>query len=144
MERIATVRFAIGHLVAALALWSCKPAPPTLDPNAEVISRQFFEDVKNGLDLDAEPHLAHELKNPTTEAQIAAFRAMIPAEPASSITLRAWDAKTDSIGTTTRLTEAYGYSGHTLVAQFALFKSPSGQDPMIVGFMLSDEPAGGS
>ena len=134
------MRFATG-LFAALMLAACKPAPPPLDPNAELICRQFFEDVRNGVDLDAEPHLAHELKNPTTEAQIAGFRAMIPDEPASSITLRSWDAKTDSAGATTRLTIAYGYAGHTLVAHCALFKSPSGQDPVVVGFLLTDEPA---
>jgi len=124
----------------ALALAACSPPPATLDPNAEIIARQFFEDVKNGADLDAEPQVAHELKNPTSEAQIAQFRALIPQEPASSITLRAWDAKTDAVGTTTRLTEAYGYGDHTLVAQFALFKSPSGTQPVIVGFNLTDEP----
>ena len=137
------MRFATAGFFAALAFAGCKPAPTPLDPNAELICRQFFEDVKSGADLGAEPHLAHELKNPTTEAQIAAFRAMIPEEPASSITLKTWDAKTDSAGTTTRLTEAYGYSGHTLIAQFALFKSPSGQDPVIVGFNLSDEAGSG-
>ena len=138
------MRFATAGSFAALVLAGCQPAPTPLDPNAELICRQFFEDVKVGADLGAEPHLAHELKNPTTEAQIAGFRAMIPDEPATSITLRTWDAKSDSAGVTTRLTEAYGYSGHTLVAQFALFKSPSGQDPVIVGFNLTDEPAGGS
>ena len=137
------MRFATGFF-AALMLAACKPAPTPLDPNAEVICRQFFEDVKNGASLDAEPQVAHELKNPTSEAQIAAYRAMIPSEPASSITLRSWDAKTDSAGVTTRLTEAYGYSGHTLVAHCALFKSPSGQDPVIVGFMPTDEPGPGS
>lgn len=131
---------ALGLVVVA----ACQPAKPTLDPHAEVIARQFFEDVRSGADLDAEPHLAHELKNPTTEAQIAHFRTMIPDDPPRSIELRTWDAKTDSAGTTTRLTEAYAYGDHTLVAQFALFKSPSGEDPVIVGFQLSDEPASGS
>jgi len=133
------VRFATGFF-AALMLAGCKPAPPTLDPNAELICRQFFEDVRNGVDLDAEPQVAHELKNPTSEAQIAAYRAMIPQEPASSITLRSWDATTNSTGTTTRLAVAYGYVGHTLVAHCALFKSPGGRDPVIVGFMPADEP----
>jgi hypothetical protein len=136
------VRFAALSL--AILAMACKPAPPTLDPNAEVIARQFFEEVRNGDDLDADPHLAHELKNPTTEAQIAQFRSMIPQDPPRSIELRTWDAKAESIGTTTRLTEAYGYGDHTLIAQFALFKSPSGQEPVIVGFNLSDEPGEGS
>lgn len=138
------MRFATAGFFAVVALAACKPAPPPLDPDAELICRQFFEDVKNGADLSAEPQVAHELKNPTSEAQIAADRAMIPEEPATSITLRTWDATADSAGVTTRLTEAYGYAGHTLVAQFALFKSPSGRDPVIVGFKLTDEPAAGS
>ena len=132
------MRFATGFC-AALMLAACKPAPPTLDPNAEVICRQFFEDVKNGVDLAAEPQVAHELKNPTSEAQIAAYRAMIPEEPARSITLQSWDATTNSTGTTTRLIEAYGYSGHSLVVRCALFKSPGGRAPVIVGFMPIDE-----
>src|SRR5215469_6440219 len=140
MGRIASVRFATGFF-AALMLAACKPAPPTLDPNAEVICRQFFEDVKNGVDLDAEPQVAHELKNPTSEAQLAADRAMIPAEPASSITLQSWDATANSVGVTTRLTLAYGYAGHTLIVRCALFKSPSGKEPVIVGFAPpTDEP----
>ena len=134
----------LGLAPLGLALTACKPAQPPLDPSAEVVARQFFEDVRSGADLDAEPHLAHELKNPTTEAQIAHFRTMIPGDPPRSIELRTWDAKTDSAGTTTRLTEAYGYGDHTLIAQFALFKSLSGQDPVIVGFNLTDEPGSGS
>ena len=63
------------------------PPPPQLDPSAEVIARQFYEDVRAGADLGANTHLAHELKNPTSEEQLAMFRAMIPDEPARSIEL---------------------------------------------------------
>src|SRR5579871_3298406 len=104
-------------LLLVTALCACKPAAtPTLDPHAEVIARQFYEDVHNGADLNANVHLAHELKNPTSEAQLALFRSMIPDEPARSIDLDTWDAKTDGAGTTTRLTLNYGYSDRTLVA----------------------------
>ena len=132
-------RFAGILLILALA--ACKPAPPPqLDPNAEVIARQFFEEVKAGEDLGADTHLAHELKNPTSESQLALFRSMIPDEPARSIDLESWDAKTDGTGTTTRLTLNYGYSDRTLVAQTALFKSPGGQEPVIVGFQIISKP----
>ena len=89
------MRFAALSLVVLAA--ACKPAAPTLDPHAEVIARQFFEEIRNGDDLDADTHLAHELKNPTTEAQIAQFRTLIPQDPPRSIELRTWDAKTDSV-----------------------------------------------
>jgi hypothetical protein len=133
------------RFAAALALMflagACKPAAaPQLDPKAEVIARQFYEDVRNGADLNANPHLAHELKNPTSEEQLAMFRSMIPDEPARSIDLEDWDAKTNSDGTTTRLTIDYGYGDRTLVAQTALFKSPGGVDPVIVGFQVTSKP----
>jgi hypothetical protein len=135
-------RFA-AFLALILTVGACKPAAaPSLDPNAEVIARQFYEDVRNGADLGANTHLAHELKNPTSESQLALFRAMIPDEPARSIQMETWDAKTDSTGTTTRLTIDYGYSDRTLVAQTALFKSPGGTDPVIVGFQVAGKPAG--
>ena len=128
----------VAILGLVLMASACEPAPPpSLDPNAEVIARQFYEDVRNGTDLGANAHLAHELKNPTSEEQLALFRSMIPDQPAQSIQLETWDAKTDSTGTTTRLTIDYGYSDRTLVAQTALFKSPGGTEPVIVGFQVS-------
>ena len=132
-------RFAVFS--AALALSACQPPAPTLDPSAEPIAREFFDEVRTGADLDQSPHLAHELKNPTTEAQLAEFRASIPVEPPRSVSLTSWDAKTDSVGTTTRLTEAYAYGDRTLTVRTALFKSPSGQDPVIVGFTVSSDQA---
>ena len=72
------MRFAAIFVVLALA--ACKPAAPSLDPAADPIARAFYDDVRRGADLDAEPHLAHELKNPTTEAQIAEFRQVIPSD----------------------------------------------------------------
>ncbi len=133
-------RFAAALALIVLAS-ACKPAAaPQLDPSAEVIARQFYEDVRNGADLSANTHLAHELKNPTSEEQLAMFRSLIPDEPARSIDLDNWDAKTDTDGTTTRLTIDYGYGDRTLVAQTALFKSPGGVDPVIVGFQVTSKP----
>jgi hypothetical protein len=133
------VRF--GMALTVLALAACKPAEaPQLDPSAEVIARQFYEEVKSGADLNTDVHMARELKNPTSEEQLATFRSMIPDEPARSIDLETWDAKNDSSGTTTRLTIDYGYSDRTLVAQTALFKSPGGKDPVIVGFQITSKP----
>ena len=85
--------------------------------------------------------MARELKNPTSEEQLALFRSMIPDETARSIDLESWDAKTDAAGTTTRLTINYGYRDRTLVAQTALFKSPGGTEPVIVGFQITSKPA---
>jgi hypothetical protein len=137
-------RFGLSRLAAVLfvlALAACKPAEaPQLDPSAEVIARQFYEEVKSGADLNTDVHMAHELKNPTSEQQLALFRSMIPDEPARSIDLETWDAKTDSSGATTRLTIDYGYSDRILVAQTALFKSPGGKDPVIVGFQITSKP----
>ncbi|HZZ89319.1 MAG TPA: hypothetical protein VFE13_13400 [Caulobacteraceae bacterium] len=132
-------------VLLALAASACKPAAPAaqLDPSAEVIARQFYEDVRAGADLSANVHLAHELKNPTSAEQLALFRGLIPDEPARSIQLESWDAKTESIGTTTRLTIDYGYGDRTVVAQTALFKSPGGQEPVIVGFQVSSKAAVG-
>jgi hypothetical protein len=127
-------RLAAAVVVAALT--ACKPAAPTLDPAADPIARAFFEEVRRGDNLDAEPHLAHELKNPTSEDQIAQFRAIIPQEPPSRVELKTWDVKNDSVGTTTRLTHAYHYGDQVLIAQTALFKSPGGVDPVIVGFQV--------
>jgi hypothetical protein len=133
--RIAVARF-VGVLVVLLALAACKPPPPTLDPAADPIARGFFDEVRTGGDLDADPHLAHELKNPTTEQQLAEFRALIPAEPYRSETLKSWEASDDNVGTTTKLTHVYDYGDHVLIVQTALFKSPGGVEPVIVGFNL--------
>ena len=84
-----------------------------------------------------DPHLAHELKNPTTVAQLADFRGLIPSEAPRSVELQHWDVSDDSAGETTRLKEAYAFSDRTLIVQTALFKSPSGQDPIIVGFQVA-------
>jgi hypothetical protein len=130
------MRFAAVFI--ALALVACKPPAPTLDPAAEPIARAFFDDVARGADLDTQPHLAHELKNPTSEAQIAKFRSIIPADAPRLIELKAWDAREDSTGVTTRLTEDYHYGDKVLVVQTALFKSPSGVDPVIVGFQVTE------
>jgi hypothetical protein len=134
----------VSRLAAAVCLAllaACKPAAaPQLDPSAEVVARQFYEDVRNGADLNANEHLAHELKNPTSEEQLAMFRSMIPDQPARSIDLVSWDAKTDDAGATTRLTIDYGYGDRTLEAQTALFKSPGGTEPVIVGFQVTSKP----
>jgi hypothetical protein len=139
-SEVAMIRFASVLLVLALA--ACKPPPPTLDPNADPIARGFFDEVRTGGDLDADPHLAHELKNPTTEAQLAEFRSMIPAEPYRAVELKTWEASTTSVGTTTKLTDVYHYGDHVLIAQTALFKSPGGVDPVIVGFNLREGDEG--
>jgi hypothetical protein len=128
-------RFAILAL-AALALAACKPEPPKLDPDADQIARAFFDEVRTGADLDADPHLAHELKNPTTEEQIGNFRTLIPVEPPHSVELRDSTVSTDSTGTTTKLTDVYHYVDRDLIAQTALFKSPGGVEPVIVGFRV--------
>lgn len=143
-ERGSLCRGSLEFLLLLALATACKPAPPpSLDPSAEVIARQFYEDVHSGADLNANAHLAHELKNPTSEQQLAMFRAMMPDEPARSISLDTWDAKTDSNGTTTRLTIDYGYGDRTLVAQTALFKSPAGTEPVIVGFQVLSKPLAG-
>jgi hypothetical protein len=131
-------RFALFALVAAVALAACKPAgPPPLDPNADAFARQLFDEVRTGADLAADPHLAHELKNPTTEEQITQFRTLIPNEPPRSVELRDSTVTQDSTGATTKLTDVYHYADKDLIAQTALFKSPSGVDPVIVGFNLT-------
>jgi hypothetical protein len=136
MPRFATLAVA---LVVALTLAACQPpAAPTLDRQAPPIAHQFFDEVRGGADLSLDPHLAHELKNPTTEEQISQFRGMIPSEPPTAIDLKKWDTKTDGSGDTTQLTELYHYTGQTLMVQTALFKSPGGTEPVIVGFRVSD------
>jgi hypothetical protein len=130
------MRFAAVFIM--LALEACKPPAPTLDPAADPIARAFFDDVARGADLDALPHLAHELKNPTSEEQIAEFRSIIPTDAPRLIELKAWDAHEDRTGVTTRLTEDYHYGDKVLVVQTALFKSPSGVDPVIVGFQVKE------
>lgn len=130
-------------LLLALAMVGCKPAPATLDPQADPIARQFFAEVRSGADLDADPHLAHELKNSTTEGELAQFRAMIPPEPPQSVRLQSWSATTNGAGTTTQLTDVYSYGDHALTVLTALFKSPDGKAPVIVGFDLH-ETSGGS
>jgi hypothetical protein len=121
-----------------LAFLACKPAgPPPLDPNADRFARQLFDEIRTGADLDADAHLAHELKNPTTEEQIDQFRSLIPAEPYRSVELREAEVSEDSTGVTTKLTDVYHYSDKDLVAQTALFRSPAGVNPVIVGFNLT-------
>jgi hypothetical protein len=135
MARFAKLALALGP---ALGLLACKPAgPPPLDPNADGYARQFFDEVRTGADLEADPHLAHELKNPTTEDQIAQFRALIPPEPYRSVELRDSQVTQDSTGVTTKLMDVYHYADKDLIAQTALFKSPGGVDPVIVGFNLT-------
>ena len=134
------MRFAAAFIVMALV--ACKPAAPTLDPTADPIARAFFDDVARGADLDAEPHLAHELKNPTSEEQIAEFRSLIPQDESAVPALKSWSASTDNTGTTTKLTHVYHYGDRVLVVRTALFKSPSGVDPVIVGFQV--QPSNGA
>jgi hypothetical protein len=131
----------IAPSLVVLVLAACQPAAATLDPSAEPIARQFFDEVRTGADLDASPHLAHELKNPTTEAEVAQFRSVIPEDPPRSVTLATWDSKTETIGTTTHLTESYAYPDRMLTVRTALFKSPSGQEPVIVGFTVTSDAA---
>lgn len=128
----------VAAVFVLVALAACKPAAPTLDPAAAPIAQAFYDEVRRGADLDADSHLAHELKNPTTEAQIAEFRAIIPSDAPAPPVLKSWDAKTDSSGTTTRLTQLYRYGDRVLVAQTALFKSPGGVEPVIVGFQVKE------
>jgi hypothetical protein len=130
-------RFA-AVLAALAALAACKPGTPTLDPAADPIARAFYDEVARGADLDADTHLAHELKNPTTEQEIAQFRQLIPPGPPGLVELTGWQVKNDSVGTTTRLTHIYHYGARALIAQTALFKSPSGVDPVIVGFQVKE------
>ena len=136
MARFAGV---LGVLSGVAALAACQPAKPTLDPSAEPIARAFFDEVRTGADLDQDEHLAHELKNPTSEQQLAVFKTLIPVEPPQQIELKSWEVSTDAAGTTTKLTELYHYADRTLAAQTALFKSPSGKDPVIIGFNLTEQ-----
>jgi hypothetical protein len=132
MRRFAAI--ALG-----LALCACKPSPPPPDPAAEPIARAFFEEVRVGGDIEADPHVAHELKNPTSEDQLAEFRAMIPADSPTAIETRSEDSQTSSEGTLTRLAQVYRYSDRSLLVQTALFKSPSGTEPVIVGFKVGPD-----
>ncbi|MGH6958202.1 MAG: hypothetical protein ACREEW_16175 [Caulobacteraceae bacterium] len=143
MARLTSVVFVSAIACGAMALAACKPKPATLDPAADPIARQFFVEVREGADLDADPHLAHELKNATTEQELAQFRALIPPETPQSVTLQSWQAKTDSSGTTTQLTDLYQYADQALTVETALFKSPDGKEPVIVGFDLH-QTSGGS
>jgi hypothetical protein len=136
MARIAVAALAL----IAVAACAKPPASDSLDPQADPIAREFYDDVRGGADLTAEPHLARELKNPTTASQLEVYRALMPAEPPQSVELQNWDVSTDSTGTTTKLTDAYHYMDRTLIARTALFKSPGGQDPVIVGFDLTSKP----
>jgi len=131
----------LAGLLLVVVLASCKPAQPSLDPHAQPIAHAFFDEVRSGGDLMADPHLAHELKNPTTVDQLAQFRDLIPAEAPRSIVLDSWSAHADSTGETTLLKETFTFSDRTLVVQTALFKAPSGKEPVIVGFKV--ETAGG-
>ena len=47
-----------------------------------------------------------------------------------------------AMNTTTKLTDVYDYGDHVLIAQTALFKSPGGVDPVIVGFNLREGDEG--
>jgi hypothetical protein len=125
--------------ILCLGLLLCACSLPAPDKSAEPIARSFYDEVHTGADLTADPHVAHELKNDTSTQQLAAFREMIPAEAPQSIETRAYDVVANSTGVTTHITDAYRYADRTLIAQTALFKSPSGRSPVIVGFNLSME-----
>ena len=129
-------RFAV--LAAAVALAACQPPKPTLDPEAQPIAHAFFDEVRSGDDFMADTHVAHELKTPTSIDQIAQFRTLIPDGPPASVTLQRWNAKVDSTGATTTIAEIYDYGDRKLLVQTAFFKSPAGQDPVIVGFKVED------
>jgi hypothetical protein len=135
------MRFA--GVVLVLALAACKPPPPPVEVAAEPIARAFFDEVRTGGDIESDPHVARELKNPTSEEQLAEFRAMIPPGPYGEVEIRENQAVSDSTGVTTRITHAYHYPNQTVIAQTALFRAPSGKDPVIVGFKVSLEPGPG-
>ena len=130
-------------LLLALALIACKPAQPPLDPQADPIARAFFEEVRTGANLDASPHLAREQKTSTTEQQLSEFRDLIPAQPPTSIELKEYNVSSNSAGVTTRLVDLYTYSDRALIVQTALFKAPSGQTPVIIGFKVTSDQGGG-
>jgi len=136
------LRFAAIVPALALAVAACKPAKPPLDESAEMIARSFFEEVRNGDDISNDAHVARELKNPTSTEQLAEFRAMIPAGLPSRVEVEDYDVKTDDAGTTTRLSVAYRYATMTILVQTALFKAPSGHEPVIVGFKVTQRPLG--
>jgi hypothetical protein len=128
-----------------LALGACHgAADQPSQTKAGPIARAFYEEVRTGADITADPHLAHELKNPTTQSQLGTFRALIPPEAPSQIETRLFDVETDETGETTRIVEAYHYADRTLIAQTALFRSPAGRSPVIVGFNISQESPDGS
>ena len=130
--------------VLCLGLLLCACGLPAPDKSAEPIARSFYDEVRSGADLTDDPNVAHELKNDTSTQQLAAFREMIPAEAPQSIQTRAYDVVVNSTGTTTHITDAYRYADRTLIAQTALFKSPSGRSPVIIGFHLSMEGGTGT
>jgi hypothetical protein len=136
----AMAKWAILGLGMALA--ACRGEAPQPDAEAEPIARAFYDEVRAGGDVEADPHVARELKNPTSEAQIAEFRTLIPAEPPDRVEARDANVVKDSVGTTTRLTHVYHYGERTVVARTALFESPSGTNPVIVGFQVSLGPEG--
>jgi len=130
----------LAAICVGLALAACgAPSAPAGDASAEPIARAFYDEVAAGTDVSDDPHLAHELKNPTTTNELALYRAMIPPEPPTRVETRDLTAKTDETGVTTRIVHAYVYADRTLVAQTVLFRSPAGREPVIVGFNLSQE-----
>lgn len=143
-ERSCSIR-RFAAILAVFTLFAChKPGPSPAETTAGPIARAFYEEVRTGADLSGDPNLARELKTPATQDQLSYFRALIPAEAPSSVERRLFDVKTDSTGETTLIVDAYRYSDRTLIAQTALFRSPAGRTPVIVGFNLSREAADGS
>ncbi|MFI4974636.1 MAG: hypothetical protein ACHP84_08880 [Caulobacterales bacterium] len=127
---------AVGLAVSACSL-------PTVDKQSDAIARHVYDEVRTGADVDADPNVAHELKNPTTAMELNAMRGLIPAGDPKKVENRAISVNVTSVGTTTHLTHAYVYDDRTVYAYTTLFKSPGGKTPVVVGFNLTLEPPSG-
>ncbi len=131
--------------LAGLSLAGCGLA--RIDPEADGKARAFYEQVRTGADLSANPDLAPSLKSPSTLAELAAVRRSLPPGAPTGAATRGYNFSSVNGQTTATLTHAYSYPAATVLAETVLGR---GKDKVwkIIGFHVKvndgDGPIGPS
>jgi hypothetical protein len=128
-----------GVAIAGIAaLGAC--SLPAADKQSDQIARGFYEELRTGADLTADPHLDAALKTPAATAALAQFRSQLPAQPATKVNNTGWNyASSLGEGSSAQLSHAYVYPDRTIDVQTVLRKAPGQTSWMIVGFEAERE-----
>jgi hypothetical protein len=121
----------VAAVAAAAGLSACNPL--AVDKVADAKARAFYEQLRTGADLAANPDLAAELKTPQILPRLAEVKDSLPPGAPTAVANRSWNLRTGTGGTRATLVHAYSYPAATVLAETVLAR---GADKAwkIVGF----------